>query len=245
MILQVLILTILFIILGAGAAFLTAKRMTGQLEKLALGAKEMGNGRLEQEIKIDSQDEIGELSASFNRMAQKLKESMEELEKSNIQLAQANVELMELDRMKSEFLANVSHELRTPLTSIRGYTDYILEQRLGPVTEKQTRGLSVIQRNISRLTKLIDALLDFTKMESHKMVLEIKSFGLKELFEEIIQTVHSQLEEQKLTATVKIPEGLPLVLADRERISQALENLVINAIKFTPPKGKVELLRGA
>jgi signal transduction histidine kinase len=162
-----------------------------------------------------------------------------QLEESNRKLAAVNEELKELDRMKSDLLANVSHELRTPLTAIKGYTDYILERKLGPITDKQEKGLVVVHRNLDRLSKTINALLDFSSMETGRISLNIQPFHLSQLLEQLLTTLRSEFEKKGRTFRAEIEPHLPPVIADREKISAVIENLVINALKFTPEGGSI------
>jgi signal transduction histidine kinase len=169
---------------------------------------------------------------------------VEQLEDSNKKLGAANEELKELDRMKSELLANVSHELRTPLTAIKGYTDYILERRLGAITDKQEKGLIVVQRNLERLSKSINALLDFSRMDMGRIALNVQPFPFPPLVEQIQTTVRNEIEKKGLGFVTAVEADLSPVIADREKISAVLENLVINAIKFTPEGGRITLSAG-
>ena len=143
--------------------------------------------------------------------------------------------------MKSDLLANVSHELRTPLTAIKGYTDYILERKLGPITDKQEKGLVVVQRNLERLSKSINALLDFSRMDMGRIVLNIQPFACwgrwwtRSTPRCGRSWRRSGLDLRRPTSTPRLPS----VIADREKLSAVLENLVINAIKFTPEGGRI------
>jgi len=218
-----------------------ATRITKPLSELTAGAREIALGHFDRRLDIRSGDELQILSESFNDMTERLKQNVEQLELSNEKLAAANEELKELDRMKSDLLANVSHELRTPLTAIKGYTDYILERKLGTITDKQEKGLVVVQRNLERLSKSINALLDFSRMDVGRIVLNIAPFPLGPLVEQIHTTVRSELEKRRLVFEARIDPELPAVIADREKLSAVLENLVINAIKFTPEGGRIEV----
>jgi signal transduction histidine kinase/CheY-like chemotaxis protein len=206
---------------------------------LTAGAKDIAEGHFDRHLDIRSNDELQILAETFNHMTDRLRENIEQLEESNRKLAAVNEELKELDRMKSDLLANVSHELRTPLTAIKGYTDYILERKLGPITDKQEKGLVVVQRNLDRLARSIDALLDFSRMDMGRIALSIQPFSLQLLVEQIHTTVRSELERKRLTFVADIDPALPAVIADREKLSAVLENLVINAIKFTPEGGRI------
>lgn len=214
-------------------------RITKPLSVLTAGAKDIAEGHFDRRLDIRSHDELQILAETFNDMTQRLKENVDQLEESNKKLAAVNEELKELDRLKSDLLANVSHELRTPLTAIKGYTDYILERKLGPVTEKQEKGLVVVQRNLERLSKSINALLDFSRMEMGRIALNPQPFSLAALVDQIHTTVRSELDKKGLQFVADIEEALPSVVADREKIAAVLENLVINAIKFTPEGGRI------
>jgi signal transduction histidine kinase/DNA-binding response OmpR family regulator len=232
-------LTLLSILASVLVAVTLASRITRPLEELTAGAQGIAQGHFDRRFSIRSNDEIQILAETFNYMTERLKENVEQLEESNKKLAMVNEELKELDRMKSDLLANVSHELRTPLTAIKGYTDYIRDGKLGPITEKQEKGLFVVERNLERLSKSINALLDFSRMDVGRVALNIQPFGLVQLVEQIYSTLRSELEKKGLAFSSQIDPGLPHLIADREKISQVLENLIINALKFTPEGGKI------
>ena len=234
-------LTLLSMLASVLIAVALATRITRPLEELTAGAKDIAEGHFDRRLSIRSNDELTVLADGFNHMAVRLKENVEQLEESNKRLAAVNEELKELDRMKSDLLANVSHELRTPLTAIKGYTDYILERKLGPVTDKQEKGLVVVQRNLERLSKTINALLDFSRMEMGRMTLSIHPFSLVQLVDQIHTTIRSELDKKQLTFGHSIELGLPPVIADREKVSAVIENLLINALKFTPEGGRITL----
>jgi signal transduction histidine kinase/DNA-binding response OmpR family regulator len=234
-------LTLLSMLASALVAVWLASRITRPLEELTRGAQGIAEGHFDRRLSIKSGDELQILAEAFNYMTERLKENVEQLEESNKKLAMVNEELKELDRMKSDLLANVSHELRTPLTAIKGYTDYILDRKLGAITEKQEKGLVVVQRNLERLSKSINALLDFSRMDMGRIVLNIQPFSLPQLVDQILTTLRSELEKKHLTFRGDIESDLPQVIADREKISQVLENLVINAIKFTPEGGRITI----
>lgn len=234
--LQVLLLTMVFVLLGAGLAYAAARQITEPLSRLTVAVREMGRGQLEQEVSVQTDDEIGELASNFNQMARQLKENLEALAESYEQLSQANLELRKLDQLKSEFIANISHELRTPLTAISGYADYLAMEKLGPLTDNQRNGLEVMRRNIRRLMRQIKELLDFTTIEAGHLTVEVKPFELGPLLNEVIDSLHTEFEKKRLWVKLEVPEGL-LVRADRERIGQVMDNLIMNAIKFTSQGG--------
>ena len=234
------VLTLLSTVAMAFVAAALARRITRPVQELTEGAMDIAKGHFDRRLAIYSPEaELRILAEAFNHMTERLKENVEQLEESNVKLGAANEELKELDRLKSDLLANVSHELRTPLTAIKGYTDYILDRKLGPVSEKQEKGLIVVQRNLERLSKSINALLDFSRMDVGRISLNIQPFVFAPLVEQIHTSLRSELEKKRLSFRAELEPELPAIIADREKVSAVLENLIINAIKFTPEGGSI------
>ncbi|MCX7609761.1 MAG: response regulator, partial [Anaerolineales bacterium] len=147
---------------------------------------------------------------------------------------QAIKEMRELDRLKSQFLANMSHELRTPLNSIIGFSRVILKGIDGPITELQQQDLTAIYNSGQHLLRLINDILDLSKIEAGKMELAIdEHVNLNELIESIIPTTRGLIKDKPITLVQKIAPNLPTVRADPTRIRQVLLNLLSNAAKFT------------
>jgi signal transduction histidine kinase len=142
---------------------------------------------------------------------------------------------------KAQFLAVMSHELRTPLNAISGYAELIELGLRGPVTEAQINDLQKIRRSKEHLLGLINDILSFARIEAGSIQLDIKEV----LAAEVIHTVHSMVEpstkEKQIVFEVPLKMGHVVAFADRERTQQILTNLVCNAVKFTPARGKVEL----
>ena len=155
-------------------------------------------------------------------------------------LAAQNERLRELDRLKDEFIALVSHELRTPLTSIRGYTELLLDGEAGKLTGDQRQFLGVVERNAHRLLHLVGDLLFLAQVEAGKLVLDIGALDLGNVASESVETARPQAEAKNITLTLATGP-VPLIAGDRARISQLLDNLVSNAIKFTPEGGRVDV----
>jgi signal transduction histidine kinase len=229
---QVLITGLVFVILGSLLAYLIARTITNPIHQLSMAASDIGAGQLDRSVAIKTNDEIGGLADSFNNMARRLKSNLEDLSESYDRLSRANAELMELDRMKSNFMANVSHELKTPLTAISGYADYLAMEKLGPLTEAQRKGLEVMRRNIRRLTRQIKDLLELISLEEGQFSVSPGLFDIRQVFEEVVSNYRAELETKKLVSQINCPPGLEL-WGDRERIFQVVDNLFMNAIKFT------------
>jgi signal transduction histidine kinase len=157
------------------------------------------------------------------------------------ELERLNTELRQVDRLKSEFLANVSHELRTPLTSIKGYVEYIKMEKLGPLTTMQSEGLAVAQRNVLRLQRMINDLLDYTKLESKKAPIQLRPCRLENIWADVYEQYEDLIERRKLVVHVGIPRDLPVLFVDIQRFTQVLVNLLSNAIKFSGEKRRITI----
>jgi PAS domain S-box-containing protein len=147
--------------------------------------------------------------------------------------------LKELDRLKSDFVSNVSHELRTPLTAIKGSVDNMLDGLTGSLNEKQARYLTRIKSNTDRLSRLINDLLDLSKIESRRVEVRPTTLSLTALAEEVAEHLKSLAAEKLIRIEVPSPDPSLTVWADRDKVTQVLMNLIGNAVKFTPQNGKV------
>ncbi len=141
-----------------------------------------------------------------------------------------------LERLQQEFVSTVSHELRTPLTSIKGYVDLVLAGDAGPLTPEQAEFLKIVAQNTTRLTSLINDLLDIQKLETGRIEFEFGEVSLSELLRELAQAMRLQAAEKDLSFSVELEPALT-VRGDRERLAQVFNNLLSNAIKYTPAGG--------
>ena len=163
-----------------------------------------------------------------------------EAEAARRTLAEQNERLRELDRLKDEFVALVSHELRTPLTSIRGYVALLLTGRAGELADRQRRFLAVVDRNSDRLLHLVSDLLFFAQSGAGKVALELDAVDVQDLARQSVEAA-KPLADQKGIALELLEAPLPPLAADRARLGQLLDNLLSNALKFTPEGGRVEV----
>jgi PAS domain S-box-containing protein len=164
----------------------------------------------------------------------------DELRSANTELEIANAELRKLDQLKTDFLNIASHELRTPLTSIKGFAGFVAEEKLGELNEKQKDALSKVVANSDRMTRLIDNMLDMSKMRSGKLELNIARLDLSGLIGCVAADMKLVAEEKNISCAADVPDGL-VIEGDRDRIEQVLVNLLGNAIKFTPIGGSVSV----
>ncbi|MGA2496475.1 MAG: ATP-binding protein [Tepidisphaeraceae bacterium] len=149
--------------------------------------------------------------------------------------------LRRLDEMKSGMLSVVSHELKTPLTSIRMGVHLILEERLGALTPEQNEILSAVQEDSERLNRIVENLLDMSRIESGKELLDMKSEDVAQLISDATEPMKAAFDDRGVELSVDVPDDTPPVLADRQRIQHVFSNLLTNALKYTPPGGRVRV----
>jgi PAS domain S-box-containing protein len=155
------------------------------------------------------------------------------------ELAQANIKLQELDRLKSMFIASMSHELRTPLNSIIGFTGIILQGMTGEINEEQRKQLTMVKNSANHLLSLINDIIDLSKIEADKVELAIGEFDLSTIVQEVKDSFRVAAAEKCLKLSLKMPKRLA-IKGDERRTKQVLMNLVGNAIKFTED-GEIEI----
>jgi len=171
-----------------------------------------------------------------HKYQQVVDKSYRELQEKNLELEEAITKLKELDQLKADFLSNVSHELRTPLTPIIAYTELLQEEELGST---QREYLDIILENSEHLYELIRDLLTITKLESGKVKLFLTNLYFPVILIKSIETVRHIADQKNVLITTDYPAHIPLVIADETRLQQILNNLINNAVKFTPENGKI------
>ena len=162
-----------------------------------------------------------------------------ELQKKTAELERANIQLKELDRLKSMFIASMSHELRTPLNSIIGFTGIILQGVTGDINEEQKKQLTMVKNSANHLLELINDIIDLSKIEAGMIELFIDKFDLSSLMKEVNDSFKVAAAEKDLNLTFKMPKRLS-IKSSKRRTKKILENLVNNAIKFTD-RGEIEI----
>ncbi len=214
------------------------------LQHLQDVSEQVEQGNYSARAQIETRDEFEGLAGSFNRMLRHLVDTQGELQDANVQLdskvdelAQANMQLYELNRLKSEFLANVSHELRTPLNSIIGFADVL--KNLASLNEKQKRYANNIGNSGRVLLEMINDILDLAKMESGKMQVRPSEFSVASVAQAQIDVVQGMATEKNIDISFACRDDLPDVFQDQAKIQQILTNLLSNAIKFTPDGGRI------
>ena len=198
------------------AIYIMTYRLTKPLKLMSEASRAMAKGDFSKRIPVMSDDEIGELSVSFNMMTNSL---------------------AQLEGMRKSFIANVSHELKTPMTTIGGFIDGILDGTIEP--EKQSYYLGIVSNEVKRLSRLVQSMLSMSRLESGEFVLKPELFDLSELLCSIVISQEQRIEQKKLNIIGLDRLESISVNADRDLLHQAVYNLVDNAIKFTEDGGSI------
>lgn len=201
-------------------AFFHARGLSVPLRKLAGQMRRVGRGEFVQAADLRAAREVRDLIGAFNRMAG---------------------ELAELDKLKSDFTAHVSHELRTPLTAIREGTSLLLEEIAGPLTDSQREILGIVYNQSEQLTRCISSILDFSKMQAAMMEYEFTMSDPSGAIGRSVENLRLIALKKGIKLWTDLPESLPPILFDERRIEQVLDNLLGNALKFTPEGGEVRV----
>jgi len=228
---------------GAAVIAWVSGRMTGPIRDLHEGAKIIGSGNLDYRVNIETGDEIEWLGEEFNKMAgelkvfyatleQKVKDKTHELEKTNSQLEQANRSLVNASKAKDEFLNIMSHELRTPLNVISGYAQILKDGVLGRIQPEQDHGLRTILVQSKELLRMINEVLQVGSLEGGNVSAKFAAVNLRDFFADIRST-YEVLPQKGIPLYWNIPDKLPMVNTDGEKLKHILQNLINNAIKFT------------
>ncbi|MDP9341463.1 MAG: ATP-binding protein [Actinomycetota bacterium] len=205
--------------IAAGIALLLARLlaigMTSPLREMARAAGQMAQGEYGVRVDSDSRDEVGQLARVFNRMS---------------------ADLEQVERLRRDLVANVSHELKTPISALRAH----LENLLDGVEQPDRATIQIMLQQSERLSRLVDQLLDLSRLESGDIPMERRAVALRPLAAEVASEVGVALGG-RVRIEVAVPEGIPPLWADRERVHQVLFNLLDNAVRFTPPEGVVRV----
>jgi len=240
------------------ASLFLSKAMGMPLRQLLKAAQRVGRGDLDVRVQARSNDEFGLLGRGFNLMVRQLSHLTAELEKTNLnlekrvgertgelslayeRLKRSSQKINEASRMKSEFLANVSHELRTPLSAILGFSELLIDNIYGELSDRQADVIRKMDKNARQLLDLINNVLDLSKIESGKMEVHARKFDLMEMIRSTTDSLHALFDRKGLLLIVRPEELIPEVEQDEGKLQQILINLLSNALKFTE-KGSITL----
>lgn len=199
----------------------------GNIKRIAKVVRDFKNGNTSARITKKRKDELGEFSDSFNEMADTIVQNMEDLKT--------------MDNLRRELVANVSHDLRTPLATIQGYLETILMKRDSLPEDEKKEYLETIFKSTERLRKLVEELFELSKLEAREKKPNPEPFSIAELVQDVHQKNLILAEEKKITLKTKFPYDLPMAFADIGMMERVIQNLLENAIKFTPENGEIEI----
>jgi signal transduction histidine kinase len=201
---------------------------------------QVAQGTFGKRISVPNRDELGVLAERMNHMSAELQRFDKDQRLAASELVRLNDQLAQTSKAKSEFLANMSHELRTPMNAILGFTEMLLDGLYGEVPAELKEPLADIQVNGRHLLRLINDVLDLSKIEAGRMELALGEYSIREVVDIVHLSLRSLAAEKGLEFTTSVPDNLPTAYGDNRRLTQCLMNLAGNAIKFTR-KGKVEI----
>jgi PAS domain S-box-containing protein len=176
-------------------------------------------------------EQLKQASAELER---KVQEATAELADQNELLRRQHIALEQASALKSQFLANMSHEFRTPLNAILGYTHMLLHGVTGTISDQQRKSLTRIDSNSKHLLALINDILDITRIEAGRMPLNLSTFRIPELVNEVMSELEPIIKRSNLVVTARMTRSLPSSKSDRHKVKQIVLNLLSNALKFTP-----------
>lgn len=216
-----LIITIVSLAVGASAILFgqrIVKKLTTPINEMERVAYQMSKGNFSEKVNVQSNDEIGRLGVAFNQMSEALKEE---------------------DERRKEFLGNVSHELRTPISYIKGYSEAILD---GTVSNQEDaeKYLRLIHREAGRMQRLVRDLLDLAQLEGKSLPMDLQPLALAQLIEEALAKFEPFLQEKKLSFKKNLDPDI-IIMGDQDRIEQVIQNIVENAIRYSPEHGEISV----
>jgi signal transduction histidine kinase len=197
-----------------GASLLVSRNVANPIRELAHASHRIADGQYSQRVVARGQDELGELGASFNAMA-------------------AALESTEQRRM--QLIGDVAHELRTPMATLRGYLEGLLDGVVQPSDETWTR----LHAETGRLQRLVDDLLELSRAEAHQLPLHPQRMALADAVRAVVDRLRDAYVDKGVRLEVEVPDRLPQVMADSDRVVQVFTNLLTNALRYTPASGQV------
>lgn len=212
----IVVIAVVIITLIVSAFF--SRRISRPIKEMTVVARKIASGDFTQRVSVDSEGELGMLAKSFNQMS---------------------VALGEMDEVQTSFISDVSHELRTPMTIISGFVDGILDGTIPP--EQQQKYLEVVLSETKRLNRLVNDLLEMSRLNSGKIEYKMVPFDINENIRKAIIAFEQGIDDKNIEVEVNFEDDSTLVLGNSDSIYRVITNLMDNAVKFTPEKGKITI----
>lgn len=197
-------------------SFFLTRQVLRPLSQMTAITAQLAAGQYAERVHIVAQDEVGQLGEAFNRMA----DSLERIE-----------------QLRRRLVSDVAHELRTPLTNMRGYLEALRDEVVEPTAET----FEMLHEETLRLVKLVEALLELTKAEAARMTLDVRNVVVRDLVDQTFALFQASFEAKGIEVTSYVAADIDTIRADADKVSQALHNLLQNALQYTPPGGVVDL----
>ncbi len=249
---QVLSLTGLTIVIGTVGVFYLARRINAPIRSLTAAASRLEAGDYSAHAIPASSDEIGDLTRTFNNMVRSIEQHERDLlelnqtletriQRRTAELEQANRRLQELNHLKTALVSSASHELRTPITAMAVHLSNLLDGVGGSMTPRQGETLQRIQENTERLRRMVDDLLDLSRLEGRRAPFSPTPVRLDRIIQDALLAFLQDQTQKKLSLHVDVSQSLDCVWGDGDRLRQVFANLIHNAIKFSPPGGDIRV----
>lgn len=216
--LMVLIISVFILLVVVLTGIYFVKSICVPLVQISFTAKKLAKGDFSERIHVTSNDEIGQLSRAFNEMANELENS---------------------EQIKNDFISSVSHELRTPLTAIKGWSETL---NLGYDPEMFAKGMKVITGETKRLERMVEELLDFSRIQSGHFTMQITPLDVIAELEDALLIYIDKVKKENITLTYNEPEFMCAVNGDKNRLRQVFINIIDNALKYTEPGGNIDVV---
>ena len=206
------------LLLAFAVLYFITRQITRPLNEMALAARSYAKGDFSRRIQVTPDDDLGALASTFNQMADGLDR---------------------LETMRRGFIADVSHELRTPMTTIGGFIDGILDGTIPP--ELEQKYLLLVSEEVRRLSRMVNNLLDVAKLQSGEIIYQMQPFDLTETVHQVVLTLEDRVREAEVELQLDLRDENAYAQGDRDAIYRVIYNLMDNAVKFTPPAGRISL----
>jgi signal transduction histidine kinase len=189
-------------------------------------------------------EELQAQNKELVRVLAELTQSRRELERANRDLQDANERLRQVDVMKSRFISTIAHEVRTPLNAITGLVSLLGRDKKEPLSPRQQETVERLDKSISMLIRLVNDLLDLSRLQARRMQIKLEEFDAADLIDSIYTGLKQTATDKGLLFSYEVEPGLPRIKSDPTKVAQVITNLASNAIKFTPEGGSVTLRAG-
>ncbi|MCK4336164.1 MAG: HAMP domain-containing protein [Candidatus Aenigmarchaeota archaeon] len=276
---NLILIAVVFVIFSLVISVLVSRSITKPIVKLRDVASEIGKGRLDTKIEVESKDEVGELASAFRQMTEDLRvyqaqirkhaeeleekvkertkeldtkikeltetktavlnmmedtdETNKELIKTQEELKKSLSELKEMDIKKNQFISIAAHELKTPLTSIHGFSQLLQDRKVANNFTKRNKYLKIMDHETKRLAKLVTDILDLSRIDLGTVKLSLDEVDVNELVKGLEREMDVQIKGKGLKSEYDVEKDIPRIVTDREKLTEILINLIINAVKYT------------